>query len=225
MKNLLTTLLLCLTSSLAMAQCNFISVQISSSDSGYVQLYNAGFFLISPGAYNVYVWEARDFSGNIIHQDTTMGNSTTSLFSHSVPVSDSIFASIEITNDTAGIVCLMQDTLVWEEITIGSSSFGNWTVLSNNGGTIVTSISAESSTTNNPVILFPSAVGDYFEISGPASSYDIRVLNLKGQQQLSLNNISSNQQVDASSLKAGVYFVQFWNAERTSLEVKKIVKL
>ena len=115
-----------------------MSIQISSSDTSLVQLYNAGIFNIPSGFANICEWEVTTFQGNIIHQDITSGEFSEqafSLFNHSVPISDSMEVTLFITNMVEGITCSIVDTIYWEETEVLPGSFiGNWAVLGDYGG-------------------------------------------------------------------------------------------
>ena len=117
----------------AMTQCSGVEIQVSSSTETLVQLYNAGFFFINPGNENICDWLVSDFDGNIIHEATTTGEfieQATTIFTHSIPTSDSMYVSLVITNETAGVVCNISDTLIWE------NAINNWEVLSSNLGVL-----------------------------------------------------------------------------------------
>ena len=210
-------------------QCSTVSVQISSSDTSYIQLYHAGFFNIPSGFANICEWEVTTFSGEIIYQDTTSGSAFEQgqvLFNHSVPITDSLKATIVITNDIEGIICTMNDTLYWKETEVLPGSFiGNWDVLSSNGGEEedITS-SNEIAIEKNEIRLFPSPTQDYFQIEGKQAIYSFTILNLNGQILETFNNIRRLQKVDISYFSTGMYFVQFQDEKNRNLIVKKIIK-
>ncbi len=142
MKNLLLSFLffqLCIT---AQSQCENVAIQISSSTETSVNLYHAGFFNIPSGFDNICNWEVTDFSGAIVHQETTSGDwgdQSFSLFNHSVPITDSMKVTLLINNATSGITCFMSDTLFWEFTEVLPGSFiANWAVLSSNPGSEIT---------------------------------------------------------------------------------------
>ena len=213
-------------------QCSSIGVQISSSDTTYIQLYQAGFFLFPSGSGidNIVEWEVTTFSGEIVHQDTTSGDSndqSTSYFDHSIPITDSMKASIIITNNTEGIICTMNDTLYWKETEVIPGVFiGNWDILSSNGGMEVdiSTFSEEILNVQN-IELFPSPANDHFSIKSNLEIHSFTILNLNGQVLGIYNNIQPQEKVDISRYSSGVYFVQFWNKNSNRLCVKKIVKM
>lgn len=214
----------------SIGQCSTVSVQISSSDTTYVQLYHAGFFNIPSGFDNICEWEVSTFSGDVIHTATTMGSNNEqafSLFNHNVPLTDSMKATIFITNNTEGIICTMQDTLYWKETEVLPGSFiGNWDVLSSNGG-VEEMISSTNDTGSEKLELqlTPNPAHDYFKINGNHDIYHFEVLNLSGQILASYNSVSRHSKFDLSFYKSGMYFIQFTDANRKILSTKKMIKL
>lgn len=212
------------------AQCSTVGVQISSSDTTLIQLYNAGIFNIPSGNSNVCVWEVTDFSGTIIHQDTTSGDfedQSFSLFNHMVPITDSMKATIIITNEVEGITCTMNDTLYWKETEVIPDAFiGNWDVLSNNVGVeedIVSSLPSNENSIN--IEVSPSPVFDYFTINGDLESYSIAIINVHGQIISTLNLVNNNEPIDLSNLSGGLYFINFFDQYGKNITLKKIIKL
>lgn len=212
MKKIIVFFLFILATFVSHAQCSTVSVQISSSDTTSIQLYNAGIFNIPSGFANVCEWEVVDFSGEIIFQETTSGDfedQSFALFNHSVPITDSMKATIVITNEVEGIICTMTDTLFWKETEVIPGAFiGNWSVLSNNGG--VSEDITSTGTINNLLMeIYPSPAQDYFSINGEQETYDFQIINLNGQIIKSYFDFSKSKKVDISNFPNGVYFVQF----------------
>jgi len=184
MKKIIGLFFFALANFVSNAQCSTVSVNISSSDTSYIQLYNAGIFNIPSGFANVCDWEVVDFSGEIIFQGTTSGDfeeQSFVLFDHSVPITDSMKATIVITNEVEGIICTMSDTLYWEETEVIPSAFiGNWSVFSSNGG-VSEDITSTGRINNLLVEIYPSPAQDYFLINGEQETYDFQIINLNGQ--------------------------------------------
>ena len=230
MKKIITLFFFILSNFVSYGQCSTVSVQISSSDTTYVQLYQAGFFNIPSGFDNICEWEVTSFSGDVLHQETTSGGAndqSSVFFNHSIPLTDSMKATIIITNDTEGIICTMNDTLYWKETEVLPGSFvGNWDVLSSNGGV------EEPITTSAEVILdapnieiIPSLVYNQFMIKGDLDYYSFTIVDLNGQILATHNNIQTQEEIDVSHLSAGLYFVQFWDKNKQNIIVKKMVKI
>lgn len=230
MKKIIALLFFLSTYLVSNGQCSTVAVQISSSDTTLVQLYQAGFFNIPSGFDNICEWEVTSFSGDIIHQETTSGGATeqsTVIFNHSIPITDSMKATIIITNITEGITCTMNDTLYWKETEILPGSFiGNWEVLSSNGGVeeeITTSL--EIAEDLKRIEIFPSPVQDYFQIKGSLDDYSFTICNSNGQIIKTFKNVPAEEKVDFSSYNSGIYFIQFWDNSDRNIGVKKIIKM
>lgn len=229
MKKIIAFLFFISAHSAAFGQCSTVSVQVSASDTSYVQLYHAGFFNIPSGFENICEWEVTTFTGEIIFQDTTSGaafEQGSVLFNHSVPITDSMKATIIITNTVEGIICTMNDTLYWNEIEVLPGSFiGDWAVLSSNGGVEEEITSTENTIDLNTIELFPNPVHDYFQIKGDQELYAIKVFDLNGQTIEIFYTIRNQEKVDISYFVPGLYFVQFLDVKNRSVGVKKIIKM
>ena len=212
------------------AQCSELSLQVSSSDTTYVQLYHAGFFLLPSGFDNICFWKVTTFSGEIVHQDTTFGDAFDqglTLFNHDVSILDSMKTTLEIVNSTEGLKCQIADTLYWEETEILPGSFiGNWAILSNNTGMEETILYIDQLPSQKEEIqITPTLVYDYFNISGINSIYQMEIYNTSGQLVKSRSNIQNNQKVQMLQLVKGIYFVILKNKSTGHLFSKKLVKL
>lgn len=230
MKKIFSLLFSILAYFISYGQCSTVSVQISSSDTTYIQLYHAGFFNIPSGDNNICEWEVTSFSGDIIHQETTSGafaDQSNSYFDHTIPVTDSMKATIVITNNVEGIICTMNDTLYWKETEVLPGSFiGNWDVLSSNGGVEEDiSTSSEEILNEQNIELFPSPANDYFSINSNLDIFSFTIFDLNGQVVGEYQNIQPQRKVDISGYSSGVYFVQFWNENNSRICTKKMVKM
>lgn len=198
--------------SLGQIQCSHFNVSVSTgSDSGYVQLYHPGMYLVSPRNATVIEWEISDFQGNIVHNDTLFGNITADqsglmLFYHNVPVTDSMKVTALLTNDVAGLTCIVEDTLFWKTTEVTPNVYiYSWDILSGNLGTsITTSVSVPDEMKIN---FFPSPVSDQFQIEGPKTEYSLTIFNIGGQLVHTINNLKGSEQVDVSNLPSGLYFL------------------
>lgn len=215
---------------LAVAQCEYVSVQIASSDTSLINLYNAGFFLIPNGNANVYVWHVTDFNGEIIHQDTTSADTDEdelfSLFNHNIPITDSMSATITITNEVEGIICTISDTLFWEETEISPGSFiGNWAVLSDNGGVEeIISSTKEVILNSSKVQIYPSPVTNYFKLNTNLELHHLSIADINGKTIKSISNFEYANLVDVSNFAEGTYFLQLWNKDYKLIAVNKLLK-
>ena len=211
------------------AQCSTVGVQISSSDTSSIQLYHAGFFNIPSGFDNICEWEVTTFDGEIIHQATTSGEfveQSNSSFDHNVPLTDSMKATIVITNNTEGIICTMRDTLYWEEIEILPDAFvGNWAVLSNNGGIEEEITSADDfNVALGTINLFPSPAYDHFQVSGQHRTYSLSLIDVNGREVANYTAVQDKEAIDISTFASGVYFVRIRDKNKRLLDTQKLIK-
>lgn len=210
-------------------QCSFVSVQISSSDTSYVQLYHAGFFILPSGFANICAWEVTTFSGEIVYQDTTSGTAFEQglvLFDHDVPITDSMKATIVITNNLEGFICTIRDTLFWKETEVlPGFPIGNWEVLSSNGGVeeSITS-SNEMAIGTNGISIFPSPAYDHFRIEGDRDDYSFVIFDLNGRILYDYQHIQNREKVDVSGFPSGMYFIQFRDKDDLNIGISKLIK-
>ena len=230
MKSLGYSFIVILCSLNSLAQCSSVTLSVSASDTSFVQLYHPGFFLIPSGEDNVCTWEVSTFDGAIIHQDLTSGEEFfeqgSTLFEHSVPITDSMRVVMVITNETDGITCSVTDTLVWLETEVLPDEFiGNWFIINESGG-IEEELSStlEGLAAANGIRILPSYVEDAFRIQGEQASYRLSLLDMKGQQLMDLGNLPDGASVDVSTLAAGMYLVRFRDPNGADIGIQRILK-
>lgn len=229
MKKIIALIFFASANLVSFGQCSTVSVQVSSSDTSYIQLYHAGFFNIPSGFANICEWEVTTFSGELIYQDTTSGTAFEQgivYFEHSVPITDSIKVTLVIINNIEEIICTINDTLYWEETEVLPDIFiGNWAVLSSNGGVEeeITSFN-EISIDLKKMELFPSPIHDHFYIKGNHEAYAFAILDLNGRILKTYNSIHNREKVDVSYLPSGIYCIQLWDDNNRKLGIKKIIK-
>ena len=79
-----------------------------------------------------------DAQGNAVAAETLV-NENFFQFSHNVPVTDIMNVSALLTNDSAGVACLIEDQLYWEMVeVIPGSYYGTWAFVHDNVGVDVT---------------------------------------------------------------------------------------
>jgi hypothetical protein len=206
-----------------------VSIQISSSDTSLVQLYNAGIFNIPSGFANICEWEVTTFQGNIIHQDITSGEFSEqafSLFNHSVPISDSMEVTLFITNMVEGITCSIVDTIYWEETEVLPGSFiGNWAVLGDYGGVeneLLTSV--EGIQTRKEIEIQPSLVTNQFIIRNMEANHSIAMFDSMGRKVFD-KEVYNQEALNVSSFETGMYYIHIYDTNGDIIDVKKLMKL
>lgn len=212
------------------AQCSSVSAQISSSDTSFIQLYNAGIFNIPSGNANICEWYVTDFSENLIHEDVTSGDfeeQSFSSFNHNIPITDSMKVNIIIFNNIEGSVCNINDTLYWKETEVIPGSFvGNWDVLSSNGGVEDFEVSpTESNIIDLSINIAPSPTSDYLSIEGALDKYSLHIINSAGQVIDRHMDILNYEKIDVMHLSSGLYFISIIDDQERLIHIKKIIKL
>ena len=227
MKNLYALVALILASSTVHAQCENVSVSVSSSDTGYVQLYHPGFFLLPSGFANLCVWEVTSASGVVLFQDTTSGGAFEQglvLFDHTVPITEEMFVTLVIINATEGYTCSIENTLFWEETEVFPGSFvGNWNVIGFNPG-ISTAVDEGTAANAGDFILFPSPAAEQLRIEAPRGTYALTIRSTTGALVHSEANFMTSQPLEVSQLQPGIYFVALQDEQGVSLGMRKFIK-
>jgi len=122
----------------AQVACDMMNLIVNISDTGLVKLYHPGHYLTWPPAENIIVWEVTDAQGNIIAEDTLIDDSGF-LFNHNIPLTDTMSVTAILTNDSAGVACLIEDELFWEVTEVIPDVFiGRWEFVYGNVGVDVT---------------------------------------------------------------------------------------
>ena len=227
MKNLYTVVAFLLASSASLGQCENMDVSISSSDTSYVQLYHPGFFILPSGFANECAWQVTTTSGDIVFETTTSGDAFEQglvLFDHTVPITDSMFVTVVISNPVSGLTCLITNTLYWEETEVFPGIFvGNWNVIGFNPG-IATAVDEGTAANAGDFILFPSPAADQLRIEAPRGTYALTIRSTTGALVHSEANFMTSQPLDVSQLEPGIYFVGLQDGQGVSLGMRKYIK-
>ena len=114
--------------------CDSMSLVVNvGSQETALNLYHPGGYLTWPPSENVMDWLFTDQEGNVVHEETLVDNNFVS-FGHNVPITDTLFVSVLLTNDSSiyydgnPVACLIEDYLTWQETEIAGSFFGSWTL-------------------------------------------------------------------------------------------------
>jgi hypothetical protein len=227
MKKLYALAALIISSSTAFGQCQNVDVSVSSSDTSYVQLYHPGFFLLPSGNANVCEWEVTTAAGDLVFDTLTSGAAFEQglvLFDHTVPITDTMFVNLVISNPVSGLTCLITNTLYWEETEVFPGIFvGNWNVIGFNPG-ISTAVDEGRSANAGDFVLFPSPAADHVWIDAPRSTYALTIRSTTGALVHSKANFMTSQTLDVSQLQPGIYFVGLQDEQGLSLGMRKFIK-
>lgn len=108
-------------------------VNVGSQETA-LNLYHPGGYLTWPPSENVMEWLFTDEEGNVVHEETLIDENFVS-FGHNVPITDTMYVSVLLTNDSSiyydgnPVACLIEDHLTWEETEIIPGTFtGSWTL-------------------------------------------------------------------------------------------------
>jgi hypothetical protein len=228
MKKIAALFLMTLTSLSARSQCAATDVSVSSSDTAYVQLYHPGFFILPSGFANVCQWEVTTSFGGVVFDTITSGAAFEQglvLFDHTVPITDSMFVTVVISNPITMDTCTLMNTLVWEETEVLPGSFiGNWAVIGFNPG-ISTAVEDPGADNEGHIVLFPSPAVDQLRIDAPHSRYALAIVNMTGALVHSEANFMTNQPLDVSHLEPGIYFVGLQDDRGVTMGMQKFIKM
>ena len=152
--------------------CDSMSLVVNvGSQETALNLYHPGGYLTWPPSEIVMDWLFTDEEGNVVHEETLVDNNFVS-FGHNVPITDTLFVSVLLTNDSSiyydgnPVACLIEDYLTWEETEIAGSFFGNWTL-----GGAVGSYAGE-----------PSSIGTVALGFGPTTRQLVSIVDITGRE-------------------------------------------
>ncbi len=192
-----------------------------------ISLYHPGGYLTSPPSENTMEWLFTDSEGNVIYEETLVNENFVS-FNHSVPLMDTIFVSVLLTNDSAvlngnPVACWIEDYLVWVETEVIPGTFvGAWTL----GGSVGQDVSETTGMTAlapAALELYPQPASDRLTLAGLPASGQLVIRDLAGQT-VHLQQVTSPQVVlDLAALQPGMYVVQILNRAGEPLHARRMV--
>ena len=207
--------------------CDLMGLVVNvGSDSNSVNLYHPGGYLTFPPQNNVMTWEFTDSEGNLIHEATTQDENFIQVV-HNVPVTDTLFVSVLLTNDSAfhngaPVACLIEDYLVWEETeVIPEVFFGSWTL----GGSVGEDVSEPLGIAliDSQLDVYPQPAKDHVVLEGLPQRGQIVVMDMGGKPCLSRHHTHSTVMLDVSDLPAGMFVLHVLDAQGQILERLKLM--
>ena len=181
----------------------------------YVNIYHPGHYLTSPGEDNVITWTITDDQDNIVVEET-LTNEAFFAFNHNVPITDTMNVSVVLRNETAGVACLIQDVLYWEETEVIPGVFTySWAFLYGNVGTL--GIDDVSHTT---ISIYPNPVSEMLYVDSSEPIKTIKIFNKIGQLVRSNSNYNK---IDTENMQSGLYIVHVY-FENGQSEIQKLIK-
>lgn len=211
--------------------CDLMGLVVNvGSDSNSVNLYHPGGYLTWPPAYNVMNWEFTDSEGNLILEATTQDDNFIHVV-HNLPVTDTLFVSVLLTNDSAlhngvPVACLIEDYLFWEVDTWPNSGeeYGTWTL----GGSVGQDVSETSEvdvpmSQRNEWTMFPQPAADRLVMTGLMGAGTVTVLDLSGKVRMEVLVRAKTATLDVSGLATGLYLVQVLNAHGDAVGTRRMM--
>ena len=223
MKKILLSLIIALgltQTTQAQVSCDMMNLIVNVSDTGLVKLYHPGHYLTWPQSENVIVWEITDSQGNIIADDTLINNSDF-LFYHNIPLTDTMNVTALLTNDSAGIACLIEDKLYWEVTTIGTSVLGRWEFVYDNVGVDVTNTVGIDDIEPTTASVYPNPSSDVINISlNKGQLLKIELFSMTGSLIFKKDLNSKTYALNIGDYPSGVYLVRVFNQNNDIVNTK-----
>ena len=203
----------------AQVGCDMMSLIVNVSDTDMVKLYHPGNYLTWPPNENVIVWEITDMQGNLIAEDTLINNSDF-LFYHNTPLTDTMNVFALLTNDSAGVACVIYDQLYWKVTEVIPGSFiGRWTLHGNIAGNL--GIDDIEPTTAS---VYPNPSSDLVNISlDKGELLKIELYSMTGRLLFKQYLNSSTYTLNIGDYPSGSYLVRVFN-QNNDVTNTKIVK-
>jgi hypothetical protein len=213
--------------------CDLMGLVVNvGSDSNSVNLYHPGGYLTWPPAYNVMTWEFTDSEGNLIDEATIQDDNFIHVV-HNLPVTDTLFVSVLLTNDSAlhngvPVACLIEDYLFWEVDTWPNSGeeYGTWTL----GGSVGEDVSETSGMDATAAqrlewTMFPQPAVDRLVMTGLTGAGTVTVLDLSGKERMKVAVRAATETLDVSELATGMYLVQVANVRGDVVGTRRMMVL
>ncbi len=195
--------------------CDDMNLIVNVSYEDYVNIYHPGHYLTSPREDNVITWTITDDQDNIVVEET-LTNEAFFAFNHNVPITDTMNVSVVLRNETAGVACLIQDVLYWEETEVIPGVFTySWAFLYGNVGTL--GIDDVSHTT---ISIYPNPVSEMLYVDSSEPIKTIKIFNKIGQLVRSNSNYNK---IDTENMQSGLYIVHVY-FENGQSEIQKLIK-
>ena len=166
------------------------------------------------------MWEITDSQGNIIADDTLINNSDF-LFYHNIPLTDTMNVTALLTNDSAGIACLIEDKLYWEVTTIGTSVLGRWEFVYDNVGVDVTNTVGIDDIEPTTASVYPNPSSDVINISlNKGQLLKIELFSMTGRLIFKKDLNSKTYALNIGDYPSGVYLVRVFNQNNDIVNTK-----
>ena len=205
----------------AQVGCDMMNLIVNVSDTDMVKLYHPGHYLTWPQNENVIVWEITDMQGNLIAEDTIINNSGF-LFYHNTPLTDTMNVFALLTNDSAGVACVIYDQLYWKVTEVIPGSFiGRWEFVYGNVGGNLGMDETEASTAS----VYPNPSNDIINISlDKGELLKIELYSMTGRLLFKKDVNSSSYALNIGDYPSGAYLVRVFNQNNDVTNIKILKK-
>mgnify|MGYP002634212331 FL=1 len=205
----------------AQVGCDMMNLIVNVSDTNMVDLYHPGHYLTWPQEENVIVWEITDMQGNMITADTLIDEPIFQFY-HTVPITDTMNVTAILTNDSAGIACIIEDQLYWEETEVIPGVFiGRWEFVYGNVGGNLGMDETEASTAS----VYPNPSNDIINISlDKGELLKIELYSMTGRLLFKQYLNSSTYTLNIGDYPSGAYLVRVFNQNNDVTNTKILKK-
>lgn len=182
-----------------------------------VKIHHSGFYFAFPSEQNVIEWEVTDSLGNIIVQDTIIGNQAFT-FNHNLPTTQTMHVKALLTNTTAGVACLFEGELYWEETQYTTTSLWAWAFVNEPIGTNVLSIDTIEKLTAS---VYPNPTNGIVNISlKEGSLLKIELYSMTGKLLFEKDLNSDAYALDMGDYSSGLYHMKVFNQNNDIVNTK-----
>ena len=199
--------------------CDDMNLIVNVSYEDYVNIYHPGHYLTSPTEENVITWTITDNQDNIVAQET-LTDEAIFAFNHNIPTSETMNVSAVLRNETAGVACMIEDVLYWEETEVIPGIFiYSWAFLYGNVGTL-----GANDLIAPTVSLYPNPSNDLINISFDKDQLQkIELYDTTGKLLFKKDLNTNTYALNITNYPSGVYFVRVFNQNNVFVN-KQIIK-
>ena len=204
----------------AQVACDMMNLIVNvGSVPDYVNIYHPGHYLTSPQEDNVIEWVITNEQGNVVVEETLIDDSILA-FNHNVPITETMNVSAVLTNATAGVACLIEDVLYWEETEVIPGTFTySWAFLYGNVGTL-----GINGFTPTPLRVYPNPSNDLINISLDNDQLlKVELYSLTGGLLFKIDVHANTYTLDIADYPTGAYLMRVFSQNHQIIN-SKIVK-
>ena len=229
MNNFLFALVIALgltTTTQAQVGCDMMNLIVNvGSDTNIVNIYHPGHYLTWPQSKNVIVWEITDMIGNMIAEDTLVDEAFYQFY-HNIPITDTMNVTALLTNNSAGIACLIEDQLYWEVTELIPDVFtGRWEFIHGNVGVDVTNITGIDDIEPSAASVYPNPSNDVVNVSlDKGQLLKIELFSMTGRLIFKKDLNSKTYTLNIGGYPSGIYLVRVFNQNNDIVNTKILKK-